>query len=115
MDDLVLLAKIALADVEAAKKVLMQIIARTEQVLPAKNVELTEWERGCIESPEWEEFETFRNQIKRPFMTIESKRRFMKRLYKLSAPGHSKEIAVKILQQSIDNRWQGIFPLKEYT
>ena len=64
-------------------------------------------------SPEFsealKEFEKFRKLIKKP-LTEEAKRRMLKKLKDL-AP--DEETQIKIIHQSIDHGWQGVFPLKE--
>lgn len=55
------------------------------------------------------EFLLFRKQIKKPIVKA-SEEAFKKKLYDLS--GQNEEMAIKILDQSIANGWQGIFELK---
>lgn len=52
-----------------------------------------------------------RKRIKKPICTDESLNRVMNKLDKLSEGDNNK--AVKILNQSVDNCWQGLFELKE--
>lgn len=58
------------------------------------------------------EFLEFRRQIKKP-MKQASAKAFQKKLEKLS--GGNINIACDILEESIANGWQGIFPLKNST
>lgn len=57
------------------------------------------------------EYLAMRKRIKKPICTDESLNRVMNKLDKLSEGDNNK--AVKILNQSVDNCWQGLFELKE--
>ena len=64
-------------------------------------------------SPEFvnalKEFEKYRKMIKKP-LTPEAKQRTLNELNRL-AP--DEETQIKIIHQSIDRGWQGVFPLQE--
>lgn len=57
------------------------------------------------------EYLAMRKRIKKPICTDESLNRVMNKLDKLSEGDNNN--AVKILNQSVDNCWQGLFELKE--
>ena len=52
-----------------------------------------------------------RKRIKKPICTAKALHRAMNTLEKLS--GGDNDLAVKILNQSVDHCWQGLFELKE--
>lgn len=56
------------------------------------------------------EYVTMRNRIKKPICTDKALHRAMNTLEKLS--GGDNDLAVKILNQSVDHCWQGLFELK---
>lgn len=57
------------------------------------------------------EYVTMRKRIKKPICTDKALHRAMNTLGKLS--GGDNDLAVKILNQSVDHCWQGLFELKE--
>lgn len=57
------------------------------------------------------EYVTMRKKIKKPICTDKALHRAMNTLGKLS--GGDNDLAVKILNQSVDHCWQGLFELKE--
>jgi len=57
----------------------------------------------------WKDFKTMRKKIKKP-MTEYAEELIIKELDKLS---NSEEIQIDILNKSIMNSWQGVFPLKD--
>ena len=57
------------------------------------------------------EYVTMRNKIKKPITTIQCLTRAMNTLDKLS--GGDNDLAIKILNQSVDHCWQGLFALKD--
>ena len=57
------------------------------------------------------EYVTMRKRIKKPICTDKALHRAMNTLEKLS--GGDNDLAVKILNQSVDHCWQGLFELKE--
>lgn len=57
------------------------------------------------------EFEKMRNKIKKP-LTEKAKELILNKLEKMSS---NEENKIKILEQSIENSWQGVFPLKNST
>ena len=57
------------------------------------------------------EYVTMRKKIKKPICTDKALHRAMNTLEKLS--GGDNDLAVKILNQSVDHCWQGLFELKE--
>ena len=57
----------------------------------------------------FEEFIKMRNKIKKP-LTEKAKELILKKLNKLTDNENDK---ILILEQSIENSWQGVFPLKE--
>lgn len=57
------------------------------------------------------EFILMRKKIKKPFATDHAIDLAMKKLQNLS--GGDNDLAIEILNQSIENSWQGLFPLKE--
>lgn len=57
------------------------------------------------------EYVTMRNKIKKPITTKQCLTRAMNTLDKLS--GGDNDLAIKILNQSVDHCWQGLFELKE--
>ena len=59
----------------------------------------------------FKEYVTMRNKIKKPITTKQCLTRAMNTLEKLS--GGDNNLAVKILNQSVDHCWQGLFELKE--
>ena len=58
----------------------------------------------------WEKWIDYRKRIKKPFKTQNGIEKKYNELKELS--GGRPELAEKIIQQSIDNEWQGLFPLK---
>lgn len=58
----------------------------------------------------WKDWFNFRKNLKKPFKTEQGFRGAFKRLYNLS--GGSVDLAARIIQQSVDNEWQGLFELK---
>lgn len=56
------------------------------------------------------EYVTMRKRIKKPLCTDKAFHRAMNTLEKLS--GGDNDLAVKILNQSVDHCWQGLFELK---
>lgn len=59
----------------------------------------------------FQEYLTMRKKIKKPICTDKALHRAMNTLEKLS--GGDNDLAVKILNQSVDHCWQGLFELKE--
>lgn len=59
----------------------------------------------------FKEYVTMRNKIKKPITTKQCLTRAMNTLDKLS--GGDNTLAIKILNQSVDHCWQGLFKLKE--
>lgn len=59
----------------------------------------------------FQEYLTMRKKIKKPICTDKALHRAMNTLDKLS--GGDNDLAVKILNQSVDHCWQGLFELKE--
>ena len=57
------------------------------------------------------EYVTMRNKIKKPITTKQCLTRAMNTLDKLS--GGDNDLAIKILNQSVDHCWQGLFALKD--
>ena len=57
------------------------------------------------------EYVTMRKKIKKPICTDKALHRAMNTLEKLS--GGDNDLAIKILNQSVDHCWQGLFGLKE--
>lgn len=57
------------------------------------------------------EYVTMRKRIKKPICTDKALHRAMNTLEKLS--GGDNDLAIKILNQSVDHCWQGLFELKE--
>ena len=55
------------------------------------------------------EFAKMRNKIKKPLTSEDSVKRQLSKLYKL---GKTTEEQIAILHQSVDNCWQGLFPVK---
>ncbi len=59
-----------------------------------------------INKKAWEEFEQHRKEIKKPLTDL-GRAKAVKKL-----EGHNREIQQKMIDNSIDNKWTGIFPLK---
>ena len=59
--------------------------------------------------PAFMEFAKMREKIKKPLTSEDSVKRQLSKLYKL---GKTTEEQIAILHQSVDNCWQGLFPLK---
>ena len=59
--------------------------------------------------PAFMEFAKMRNKIKKPLTSEDSVKRQLSKLYKL---GKTTEEQIAILHQSVDNCWQGLFPVK---
>ena len=59
--------------------------------------------------PAFMEFAKMRNKIKKPLTSEDSVKRQLSKLYKL---GKTTEEQIAILNQSVDNCWQGLFPVK---
>lgn len=59
----------------------------------------------------FKEYVTMRNKIKKPITTKQCLTRAMNTLDKLS--GGDNDLAIKILNQSVDHCWQGLFELKD--
>lgn len=57
------------------------------------------------------DFEAMRKKIGKPLATPRAKQMLLNKLDKLA--GDNTELKVKIVEQSIFNSWQGVFPLKE--
>lgn len=70
-----------------------------------KGLSLPEW----LDKKIWIDYLEFRNKIKKP-ATIKAQELLLKKLGDLRTAGND---PVKVLEQSIMNSWQGIFPLKE--
>ena len=61
--------------------------------------------------PLFEKFAQFRKELKKPFKTQQGVNGWFKRLKQLSTGSY--ETANAIVEQSIANEWQGIFPLRQ--
>lgn len=61
----------------------------------------------------FKEFLSMRNKIKKPLATKQALTRMMNKIEKLSA-GNA-EVAIRIVEQSIDHCWQDVYELKEYS
>ena len=59
--------------------------------------------------PAFMEFAKMREKIKKPLTSEDSVKRQLSKLYKL---GKTTEEQITILHQSVDNCWQGLFPVK---
>ena len=59
----------------------------------------------------FQEYLTMRKKIKKPICTEMALRRAMNTIERLSKGDN--DLAVKILNQSVDHCWQGLFELKE--
>lgn len=59
--------------------------------------------------PAFMEFAKMRERIKKPLTSEDSVKRQLSKLYKL---GKTTDEQIEILHQSVDNCWQGLFPLK---
>lgn len=59
--------------------------------------------------PAFMEFAKMREKIKKPLTSEDSVKRQLSKLYKL---GKTTEEQIAILNQSVDNCWQGLFPVK---
>ena len=59
--------------------------------------------------PAFMEFAKMREKIKKPLTSEDSVKRQLSKLYKL---GKTTEEQIAILHQSVDNCWQGLFPVK---
>ncbi|MDR3113259.1 MAG: replication protein [Endomicrobium sp.] len=82
--------------------------SRTSRADFLKNFKISENE---LFKPLFEEFATFRKELKKPFKTQKGVDGWLDRLHKLSANNY--ETAKAIIQQSISNEWQGIFTLRQ--
>ena len=58
----------------------------------------------------WQEWLQYKKEIRKPYRTDKSEKAAFKKLVSLS--NDNKEIALKIIQQSIENDWVGFFELK---
>lgn len=77
--------------------------------LPLENEDENKNENKSLIEIKIEEFYNFRKELKKPILDS-SKESFLKKLNKLS--NGNNEVAIEILDESISNGWQGIFPLK---
>lgn len=68
-------------------------------------------EKGIVSTKAWKEYKIMRSKIRKP-MTEKAEELIINKLNKLT-PDVKKRVA--ILNQSIMNSWQGVFPLKETT
>jgi len=82
----------------------------TKKELQKKNIILIENSQLPKLSEKLMEFSEFRKAIKKPIKE-ESKKSFLKKLEKLS--GWNEETAIEILENSMANWWQGIFPISK--
>lgn len=57
------------------------------------------------------DFETMRKKIGKPMATDRAKKMLLTKLTKLA--GDDTELKIRILEQSIFNSWQGVFPIKD--
>jgi len=74
-----------------------------------ESVEKKETKRGDIFQKAWKDFKTMRTKIRKP-LTERAEELIINELNKLST---DEKIQVAILNQSIMNSWQGVFPLKD--
>lgn len=58
----------------------------------------------------WEEYKLMRKKIRKP-MTDYAERLALRTLERLA--GQNKELAMEIINQSIESSWQGLFPLTD--
>lgn len=59
----------------------------------------------------WAQWAEFRKKMKKPYRTTEGESAAYNRLLRLA--GNNSEVAIGIIDQSIENEWQGLFPLKD--
>lgn len=71
----------------------------------AETFELPDW----IDAQTWADFEEMRRKIRRP-ITDAGRRLAVKRLMVLQSCGHNPN---EVLEQSILNSWQGLWPIQE--
>ena len=90
-------------NVNKEKKEVTNVTKKKEPVVYYPNDELLD--------NAFREYVTMRNKIKKPITTKQCLTRAMNTLEKLS--GGDNDLAVKILNQSVDHCWQGLFELKE--
>ena len=90
-------------NVNKEKKEVTNVTKKKEPVVYYPNNELLD--------NAFKEYVTMRNKIKKPITTKQCLTRAMNTLDKLS--GGDNDLAVKILNQSVDHCWQGLFKLKE--
>lgn len=90
-------------NVNKEKKEVTNVTKKKEPVVYYPNDELLD--------NAFKEYVTMRNKIKKPITTKQCLTRAMNTLDKLS--GGDNDLAVKILNQSVDHCWQGLFELKE--
>ena len=82
------------------------------KLLPLENEDENRNENKSLIEIKIEEFYNFRKELKKPILDS-SKESFIKKLTKLS--NGNDQVAIEILDESISNGWQGIFPLKNNT
>ena len=93
--------------------VVQEIKKRGEFLAPTKETitkETITKEKGTLFIKTWKEFKIMRSRIRKP-MTERAEELIIRKLDSLS-DNEGEQIA--ILNQSIMNSWQGVFPLKEY-
>ena len=90
-------------NVNKEKKEVTNVTKKKEPVVYYPNNELLD--------NAFREYVTMRNKIKKPITTKQCLTRAMNTLDKLS--GGDNDLAIKILNQSVDHCWQGLFALKD--
>lgn len=90
-------------NVNREKKEVTNVTKKKEPVVYYQNDELLD--------NAFREYVTMRNKIKKPITTKQCLTRAMNTLDKLS--GGDNDLAIKILNQSVDHCWQGLFELKD--
>ena len=90
-------------NVNKEKKEVTNVTKKKEPVVYYPNDELLD--------NAFKEYLTMRNKIKKPITTKQCLTRAMNTLDKLS--GGDNDLAIKILNQSVDHCWQGLFELKD--
>lgn len=107
MEELKMLVDQLKIQVDGMNSIIKEMIKRTEN---AGMPEYDTWEQGCLNSSEWKEYIQFRANKKKPLSTGPGVKRALNKLRTLSKG--NKDVAIRVLHQSIDNGWQGLFPLR---
>lgn len=102
------LPKLVNENTKIGKKSIPKLVD-TKEIKETSTKEIITKEKGTDFTKTWKDFREMRKKNRKP-MTKRAEELIIKELNKLSK---NKDVQIAILNQSIMNSWQGVFPLKE--